>query len=469
MSPRNRNLLRLALLVVGVLAVVGIGVAAVPLVKDWSITDWWKGTRYGEPSSPGANALSVKLVANKPDTIELTADVVKKLGVQVAEVKKATQTRPLQLSGSLNFDFNNLAQVRARFPGEIVEIGTVAEGPGNSSAPVTTSRPVRPGDRVVKGQLLAVVWNADLGGKKAELADALSALKLDQKNLEAQKDAYERGAIPPATVRLAERAVEMDLIRVNAAERTLRTWRVPEEEIAAVKEEATRIAERQGKRDKDKEMNWARVELRAPFDGTVVQKDVAIHNFVDTSTDLFRIAKLDQLTVYANAYEEDLPALDTLPAEQRRWQIRLQNEPHAKPMPGMIERITLAIDPTQHTAMVVGDVENRDGHLRAGQYITAIIELPPPGEQVVIPTAALVEDGKESIVFVQTDPNELQYAQRSVAVARREMDRVYVRLKLTGAEEQKGLKSLQPGERVVTGAAIILKAALEDLLTASKK
>src|SRR5207302_443729 len=83
--------------------------------------------------------------------------------------------------------------------------------------------------------------------------------------------------------------------------------------------------------DIEKEKLWPRVEMRAPFDGVIVEKSVNIHNFVDTSTDLFKIAKLDKLMVYANAYEEDLPALLALKAEQRRWQIHLQNEPNAKP------------------------------------------------------------------------------------------------------------------------------------------
>ena len=44
-----------------------------------------------------------------------------------------------------------------------------------------------------------------------------------------------------------------------------------------------------------------------------------------------------------------------------------------------------------------------------------------------IPTAALVEDGQESVVFVQPDPARPVYTLRRVAVARRYHDKVYVR------------------------------------------
>src|SRR5262249_26413841 len=154
----------------------------------------------------------------------------------------------------------------------------------------------------------------------------------------------------------------------------------------------------------------------------ILEMTVGLHSFVDTSTDLFKVAKLDKLVVYANAYEEDLPPLQALKPEHRRWQIRLQNEPHAKPLPGTIDVIGYTIDPTQHTAVVIGRVDNPEERLRAGQWVTADIALPPEPNEVVIPMMALVEDGRQSVVFVQPDPTKPYYTQERVHVARRERE-----------------------------------------------
>ena len=72
-----------------------------------------------------------------------------------------------------------------------------------------------------------------------------------------------------------------------------------------------------------------------------------------------------------------------------------------------------------------------------------------------MPTDALVEDGRESIVFVQPDPGQSRFVRRRVAVTRRFHDVVYLR--------DQGDQGVRPGMRVVTGGALFLRDALADL------
>src|SRR5262249_35794334 len=120
--------------------------------------------------------------------------------------------------------------------------------------------------------------------------------------------------------------------------------------------------------------------------------------------------------------------------------------------------------PNQHTALARGSVENKDGRLRAGQFVTATLQLPAPPNEVVVPGSALVEDGREAVVFVRPDPAENRYVLRRVAVARRLPDgRVTLRTRLQPDEERRGLRPVREGEAVVTSGVVELKAALEDL------
>jgi cobalt-zinc-cadmium efflux system membrane fusion protein len=108
-------------------------------------------------------------------------------------------------------------------------------------------------------------------------------------------------------------------------------------------------------------------------------------------------------------------------------------------------------------------VDNSDGDLTAGQFVTATVPLPPPPGVVSIPLSALVEDGNESIVFVQPDPGRERYfSLRRVRVVERFHGGAYVRSELTEAEKARGLQELKPGQRVVIQGAMELKAALED-------
>jgi len=319
------------------------------------------------------------------------------------------------------------------------------------------------------------VWNPDLANKMHDLVDALPQLRFDRQLLKRVERAYCQGAHMDVQLEQAKRNVESSVNRASAIEATLRAWRVPEPEIKGVEEEAERIAARQGKRDIEKERSWPRVEMRAPGDGVLVEKTVHLHNFVDTSTDLFKIANLDKLFVYAYAYEEDLPVVQALKPEQRRWQIFVQNEPNAKPLPGTIDVIGYSIDPSQHTAVIMGQVDNRGERLKAGQSVLADVALPPEPNQVVIPMTALVEDGRESVVFVQPDPAKPYYRQERVTVVRRERDVVFLSTVSKPDPSQKAAASqkefpLQPGKTwVVISGSVELKAALEDLLSRAKQ
>src|SRR5208337_3144936 len=120
----------------------------------------------------------------------------------------------------------------------------------------------------------------------------------------------------------------------------------------------------------------------------------------------FQIAKVDPLIVLAAVPEDDLPALQDLKA---RTQNRMEWTVHTvgtKPIAGYIDDIVYLIDPNQHTAVVRGHIPNPDGLLRAGQFVKATVELPPARNVVEVPIGALAEDGKDLIVFVQTDPKE---------------------------------------------------------------
>ena len=239
----------------------------------------------------------------------------------------------MELQGSLALDTNKLVRVHSRFAGEVIESGPDAEGGAAAEENGDSFPPAGFGDHVAKEQLLAVVWCKDLGEKKSELADALSQLHFDQEQLAKMSDAAREGAVSDAKLRQQERNVEADLTAVARAERTLRVWRLSESEIDAVKDRRReRIRARKGRRDPEIEKIWARVEVRAPLDGIVVEKNVAVGDIIDTTTDLFKVANVDSLTVWANAYEENLPALLDLPPEKLRWTVRVNADPALAPL-----------------------------------------------------------------------------------------------------------------------------------------
>jgi len=404
-------------------------------------------------------ASCAQLVPGQPGTVSLPEDVVHRLRIETCIAEPAQSGATLELSGTLMFDTNRLSHVHARFAGEITEIGTASGG----------YRPVDFGETVHKDQLLCVLWSRDLGEKKSELIDALSQLHLDKETLDRLTESSKEGAVPERTVRTARRQVETDEIAVSRCIRTLQSWRISEKEIDAVRAEAAHYYAAKKTAGEQMVQEWARVEIRAPQDGVIVERNAVLGDLVDTSVDLFMIADLSRLRVSAHAYEEDLPRLDALKEGQRRWAIRAASEPNAELHSGGFDQIGRVIDPNQHTALVMGWVPNTDGRLRVGQFITAEIEFPRPHDEVAIPAAALVEQGNQKIVFVQPDEKQCRYARRLVAMTRRSGATIYVRTQLDADEQHRGLQPLAVGQRVVSSGAVPLLATLSDLESANAK
>jgi cobalt-zinc-cadmium efflux system membrane fusion protein len=454
---RGSMVMRVLGLLLLVVALGGISLAAMPRVKDWL-----------KPASPsaadnGAKAGFADLDPTQPWTIIVSADGAARLGIVTSNARKATISRSLQLSGSLAPDTDHLLPVRSRFAGEVVDIGPFADP--NQAGP-TRFRDVSNLDRVHAGQLLAVVWSKDLGEKKNELIDAILKRKLDQENLDNLEQLYRKGAVAERSLREAEFSLKSDRNAIAKAESTLRSWRLTNAEIEAVFADADRLAETLRKKERgrtgDDWQAWARVEVRAPFDGIILEKNIARGAIVDTTTNLFMIGDLSNLSVWAYAYEEDLPALLALP-KPIAWKIHVKNEPGDRFTNGTVREIRPLIDPTIHAALVKGLVENRNGRLVAGQFITAVIDLPAALDELEIPTACLIEDGDESVVFVQTDKEKRRYQLRHVKITRRGHDVVHVRQEIPFVVEDKTVRGLKAGESVVAAGALEMRAALQDL------
>ena len=265
-------------------------------------------------------------------------------------------------------------------------------------------------------------------------------------------------------------AWEADDNAVRRAENTLKTWNIPEEDIQAVRDDVRR-ADTQRKRvaDKEKLAQWARVELNSPDDGFIIEQNAALHEtIVDNTTNLFQIARIDPLIVLASVPEDELPAIHNLMTETQnhvRWTVRMSG---IKPIEGFVDDISYLIDPNQHTAVVRGHIPNPDGLLRAGRnFITASVELLPPKDVVEVPIGAIVEDGNESVVFVQPDAKQPVFTLRRVEVTNRFDHTAYVRSgPLSNNELADGKQSakelLREGERVLTAGVLELKTVLAD-------
>ncbi|MFO1043926.1 MAG: efflux RND transporter periplasmic adaptor subunit [Planctomycetaceae bacterium] len=415
--------------------------------------------RHPKQAETERESTGVEITGTNPRRLKLNAETLKSLKIRVAAAAVAPKTEPLVLSGSLFLDSSHLAIVHTRFAGELVRIGEVPDTSATNGE--ARMRQLRAGDHVKKNDVIAVIWSKEIGEKKSDLVEALSrsrASRITLDRLESLKD----GTVAEHLIRDARRQSESDLIAIERAERTLRAWKETDAEIAEVHAEANRISRGESPKDSHVAETWANVEIRAPLDGVILERNVSIGEILDTNVDMFKIADMNRMGVLANIYEEDIPRLMALDADQRQWKVRLKSEPKSEAICGAFEVIGHVIDPGQHTAAVIGWIKNSGQRLRTGQFITATIDLPATDMAVSIPNASIIDDGLSSTVFVATDKTAREIEVRKVDVLRRGRDYALVKRHADKNPEKGNDGGLHEGEFVVTSGNLELFGAVQD-------
>jgi cobalt-zinc-cadmium efflux system membrane fusion protein len=189
----------------------------------------------------------------------------------------------------------------------------------------------------------------------------------------------------------------------------------------------------------------ARMTLRSPTDGLVIERDVVVGNLYDENDTLLVIAPLDRLWVWGNVFESDLDLVKL----GQSWEIRFPFL--EQKLQGKVEYISNRVDPNTHAVRIRTSIPNTEGRLKSDMLVRGMLEIPPaPGATVIPRTALIVGDGRY-YVFVQSAANRDKFQRREVGVAQEKGDHLVI---------DRGLKA---GEEVVSVGGLMLAQVYDDL------
>jgi cobalt-zinc-cadmium efflux system membrane fusion protein len=386
---------------------IGIVVAVVAVFLIWQ--------RFAAPAPKAADRPAEKAATEKPgasDAIMVNEEQLKQISTDM--VKEHMVTIERKATGKVGFNEDRLTPVFTPFAGRIVELLA------------------NKGESVRSGQPLAVIESPDFVGAQNDLASARSDLVKANIGLNAAQVAEQRAhrlhdqeAIATKDVQQAESdlARSQDDVRrsqaaVAAAENRMRLFGKEPDENAAVDPKVT---------------------LRAPINGTIVDRKVGPGQYVkpDTPDPLFLITDLGALWVLVDVYESDVAAIRlNMPVE-----VTVSAYPE-KVFPAHISFISPTVDPTTRTLRVRCLVPNPNGLLKPDMFAT--IKIGAAGKQPLptVPATSIVVDGNDSLVFVAESPGH--FRRRTIHV---------------GKEVEGGFvvdSGVHPGEVIATRGALLL-------------
>ena len=313
-------------------------------------------------------------------------------------------------AGKILANENRLAHLSARVPGRIVAVYANL------------------GDRVKKDERLLLLDSPAFGEAQLEYRKARTMLSVMEKALERAKALLDRGAIGAGEHQRREADYENARADLHEAEEKLHLLGMTEREIQQLAAKTLPHAE------------VARVSLRAPFSGEVIERNATIGEVIDPNKMLFTVADLSAVWVRADFPEQQAGRLKT----GLIFEVRVSAYPDAL-FQGAITYVGAVIDPTTRTVTARANVSNPEGRLRPEMF--AEVRLVTDEQAVLsVPRAAVQQVGSRTVAFVMLGPR--RFESREVTIGQASGDYIQV------------VAGLTSGDEVVTEGSYALKSEL---------
>ena len=337
------------------------------------------------------------------DTITFPApDKAPKLGTATIAAERAPA---LRLSGRLTWDEERTVRVYSPFAGRVTRIL------------------VQPGDRVAKGQTLAVLGSPEFGQAQADARRAETDLNLAERNLQRQKELEGAGVAPRKDLQSAEAEYERAKSEVERARGRVRIY---------------------GGSAKGVDPSFA---ISSPIGGVVVERsinpgqEVRPDQMTSNAPPLFVVTDPTRLWALLDASEKDLAAVHVGKTVTVRTPV-YENESFK----ATLANVSDFLDPATRTIKARATVGNTDRRLKAEMFVTGELDTRQP-LRIIVPAKAVFFQGGQHYAFTEEAPG--RYVRRKVKTGDDHDGRVEV------------AEGLQAGQKIVVDDVLMLQQMLQ--------
>jgi Cu(I)/Ag(I) efflux system membrane fusion protein len=322
--------------------------------------------------------------SQNPAVVTLSEDAMQTANIQTAPVMKGSASKEIRLYGRVESDERAVSVLPAHLPGRVDKLLVNFTG-----------------DRVTKGQTIAIVYSPELIQAQQEL---LEAKKLN-------------GSVPGA---------------LDAAREKLRQWKLSTAQIDALENGGRPATE---------------FAVKATTSGVVTKKMVNQGDYVSQGAPLYEVTDLSRLWVLFDVYETDLPWIkngDNLSYE-------LQSMP-GKTFSGRVSFVAPLVDSRSRTVKIRVEAPNRNALFKPGMLAMGVLKANLKGSagDLLVPRSAVLWTGRRSVVYVKVpQATAPSFEMREVTLGTDLGESIVV------------TKGLQEGEQVVTNGVFSVDAAAQ--------
>ncbi|MEO5657258.1 MAG: efflux RND transporter periplasmic adaptor subunit [Nitrospiria bacterium] len=353
--------------------------------------------------------------------VQMPSEVAAATGIDVEAAGPARMKDVRAFSGEIGLDKNRVAHVVSRLAGVVAEI------------------PKRLGDRVKKGDVIAVLDSRELAESKSEYIESVHRLEFAQAAFVREEELWKKKISAEQDYLVSRHALEEAEIVRQVAEQKLLALGLSADVLTA-------LAVEPGGRVIDRKVRapfiahaLTRYEIRSPLDGMLIEKHVAVGEAISGDAEMFLVADLSTVWGEFTVHAKDLSAVRIgQPVTVRSQDLGLEAR-------GRVSYIGLLVGEQTRTATAHVDIPNPKGLWRPGLFVTVEVVQ----EEVEVPVAVRAEALQTfrdwDVVFVRYGD---QFEARPVELGRRDGPWVEIR------------SGLAPGESYAARNSFVLKADL---------
>ncbi len=337
--------------------------------------------------------------------VQLSDEAVRTSAIGIEKAGPVSLRSILELPGEIAFNSDKTTHVVPRTTGVIQEIRK------------------NQGDSVRRGEVIAVIASRELAEAKSTFIDTANDLEFERRAFEREERLWKRNISSEASYLAAERAHHQAELKHRSARQQLEALGIGKPDLQALLD--------------NPETALTRYEVRAPFDGVVIEKNVAAGQAVGENEDLFTIADLSTVWVNVTVYAKDL---NTVKVGQ---EVTIRSEALSAEAQGRIAYVGVLVGGEARAAKARIILPDPDRRWRPGLFVTAaVVE-----EQLTVPVAVKREGLQKfrnwDVVFVRVGD---QFEARPLELGRQDGEWVEV------------IAGLQAGEQYASANSFILKA-----------
>lgn len=287
--------------------------------------------------------------------LTLTDEQIAAAGIGLTQSRAQNISLTLPFPAEVRFDEDRTAHVVPRVPGVVESVA------------------VNLGQSVKKGQLLAVIASQQISDQRSEQAAAQRRLVLARTTYEREKTLWQDKISAEQDFLQARQALEEAEIALNNARQ--KNGVLSGSALAS---------------------GGNRYELRAPFDGVVVEKHLTPGEVVDETSAAFTLSDLSRVWVTFGVSPKDLNRVQVgKPVTISAAELNAEVE-------GTVAYVGSLLGEQTRTATVRVTLANPRGTWRPGLFVTALVATDSRQVKVAVPEAAIQTVEDQPTVFVRT-------------------------------------------------------------------